>query len=105
MHSGRHGPRWPRELLVAALIALPLPAQQQTRSQAGEGQFTHQVLAPGIAASAPLAIALRTAIGGERTERVPGDFWTVASGATISFENPHEHAAAIIRVTYFELHR
>jgi len=46
-----------------------------------------------------------TTIGGERTERVPGDFWTVASGATISFENPHEHAAAIIRVTYFELHR
>ena len=43
-----------------------------------------------------------TIIAGDRKERVPGDFWTVEKGMTISFENPYPAAAAIIRVIYFE---
>jgi len=119
---------------AGVLLALPLFAQQT-----GEREFTHTLLAPGIAASAPVSIPLRTVparmvlrnfvvgqgtakdvpnpsfavmelqsghvlttVGGDRQERVPGDFWTVPKGATISFENPHPHSAAVIRVTYFE---
>jgi len=131
-----------RSFLAAALVALPLAAQQREpppQPQQPEKGFTHFVLAPGIAASVPFARTLRTiplrileqnlaigrgegrqmvvpffammeldvgnvftTIGGNRQERVPGDFWTVDKGTTISFDNPHEHAAAVIRVTYFE---
>lgn len=140
MHLDLKASRRRRLLFVAALIALPIFAQPQTPPrQTAREQFTHELLAPGIAASAPFAVPLRTvparvvlrnfAIGhgqakdvpnphfammelnvghvfttvsGERKERVPGDFWTVRKGTTISFENPHEHAAAVVRVTYFE---
>lgn len=121
-------------LVIGVLLALPLLAQQSER------QFTHTLLAPGLAASAPFAVPLRTVparmvlrnfvigqgtakdvanpsfavmelqsghvfttSGGSRQERVPGDFWTVAKGATIAFENPDPHSAAVIRVTYFEM--
>ena len=43
-----------------------------------------------------------TTIAGARHERVPGDFWTVEKGASITFENPHPNAAGVIRVTSFE---
>jgi hypothetical protein len=126
------------DLLAAALIALPIFAQQTTQPR--ERVFTHTVLAPGIAASAPFPVPLRTVrarivvrnfavgqgtakdvpnpnfavmelqsghvfttVGGDRQERVPGDFWAVEKGATISFENPHPNSAGVIRVTYFEL--
>jgi hypothetical protein len=60
MQSSRQYPR--RVLLVATLAALPLLAQTTAYPPAEkrEGQFTHQLLAPGIAASAPFPIALRT---------------------------------------------
>jgi len=140
MDSRQTSPRRSRALLVAALTTLPLPAKPQTAPQPTQGaELTHQLLAPGIAASSPFAIRLRTVpagvvlrnfaigrgeakdvpnpdfsvmelnvghvfttVGSERIERVPGDFWTVAKGATISFENPDEHAPAIIRVTSFQ---
>jgi hypothetical protein len=127
--------------LLGALMAFPLFGQQgRPTTQTPERQFTHTLLAPGIAASAPFTVPLRTVqarivvrnfavgqgtakdipnpsfavmelqsghvfttIGGNRQERVPGDFWTVEKGATISFENPHPHSAGVIRVTYFEL--
>ena len=127
-------------IFIGLLLAFPLLAQQQQRQpQQSERQFTHTLLAPGIAASAPFTVPLRTVplrmilrnfavgqatakdvpnpsfavmelqsghvfttIAGTRQERVPGDFWTVDKGATISFENPHPHSAAVIRVTYFE---
>src|SRR5262249_6223822 len=119
--------------LSGVLLALPLLTQQR------EQQFTHTLLAPGIAASAPVTIPLRTVsarmvlrnfvvgqgtakdianpsfavmelqsghvfttVAGNRQERVPGDFWTVDKGATITFENSDVHSAAVIRVTYFE---
>gem|GEM_PF-5410438 len=125
-------------LVLGALLAFPLLAQEV--APAPDRELTHTVLAPGIAASAPFTIPLRTvparivarnfAVGegtakevgnphfavmellsghlftttaGKREERVPGDFWTVEKGATISFENPHPHSAGIIRVLYFEL--
>ena len=121
-------------LFTGVLFVLPLLAQQTD-----ERPFTHTLLAPGIAASAPFNVPLRTVparlilrnfavgqgtakdvpnpsfavmelhsghvfttIGGDRQERVPGDFWTVPKGAAITFENPHPHSAAVIRVTYFE---
>jgi hypothetical protein len=124
-------------LLLSALTAFPLLAQQAGQTPGRE--FTHTVLAPGIAASAPFTVPLRTlparivarnfavgegkakevpnpsfavmellsghlftTVGGNRQERVPGDFWTVEKGATISFENPHPHSAGVIRVLYFE---
>ncbi|HYT68949.1 MAG TPA: hypothetical protein VEL51_21170 [Vicinamibacterales bacterium] len=46
-----------------------------------------------------------TTIAGDRQERVPGDFWTVDKGATITFENPEPHSAAVIRVTSFGTNR
>ena len=119
--------------LPLVLLGLPVLAQQPER------QFTHSLLAPGIAASAPVTIPLRTVaarmilrnfvvgrgtakdvanpsfavmelqsghvftiVTGSRQERVPGDFWTVDKGATITFENPDAHSAAVVRVTYFE---
>jgi hypothetical protein len=119
--------------LLFVSLALPLLAQQPER------QFTHSLLAPGIAASPPVTIALHTVparmivrnfvvghgtakditnssfavmelhsghvfttIAANRQEHVPGDFWTVDKGATITFENPEAHSAAVIRVTYFE---
>ena len=126
-------------LIVAPLTVVPLLAQQGEQQPSGDRRFTHQLLAPGIAASAPFAVPLRTVparmvmrhfvvgrgiakdvpnpafavmevhagnvfttISGERKERVPGDIWTVDQGATITFENPHVTAAAIIGVIYFE---
>ena len=104
-------------LFAAVLLALPLMAQQTDR------QFPYTLLAPGIAASAPVTVPLRTVparlvlryfavgqgtakdvpnssfavmelhaghvfttVAGDRQERVPGDFWTVPKGATITFE-------------------
>ena len=118
---------------LLALLALPLRSQQR------EQQYAHTLLAPGIAASAPVTFPLRavsarivlrnfvvgqgtakdvanpnfavmelqsghafTTIAGDRRERVPGDFWVVDKGATITFENPEVNSAAVIRVTYFE---
>src|SRR5262245_58832888 len=123
-------------LLSAAVLGLAILAQQR------EPQFTHRLLAPGIAASEPVTIPLRTVaarivlrnfvvgrgtakdvpnpnfavmelqsghvfttIAGSPQERVAGDFWTVDKDATISFENPDAHSAAVIRVTYFEASR
>ena len=119
--------------VLLLLLGLPLLAQQAERP------FTHTLLAPGIAASPPVTIPLRTVparmilrnftvgrgtardiinpnfsvmelqsghvfttIAGTRQERVPGDFWTVDKGTSITFENPDANSAAIIRVTYFE---
>lgn len=45
-------------VLVAALAVAPVSAQP-----ADDGQHTHKLLAPGIAASAPLALPLRTVPG------------------------------------------
>ena len=127
-------------LLVGSLVAITILARDgAVAQQVVDRQFTHSLLAPGIAASAPVAIPLRsvparlvlrnfvvgqgtardvanasfalmelqaghvfTTIAGDRQERVPGDFWTVEKGAKITFENPHPHAAAVIRVTSFE---
>jgi hypothetical protein len=44
-----------------------------------------------------------TTIGANREERVPGDFWTVEKGVTITFDNPDALSAAVIRVTFFEV--
>jgi hypothetical protein len=127
-------------LVVGCLAALALPPHGVALAQQTvDRQFTHTLLAPGIAASAPATVRLRTVpvrlvlrnlvvgqgtakdvanssfavmelqaghvvttIAGDRQERVPGDFWTVAKGANITFENPHPNAAAIIRVTSVE---
>jgi hypothetical protein len=123
-------------LLSATLLGIAMLAQPR------EPQFTHRLLAPGIAASEPVTIPLRTVparivlrnfvvgrgtakdvpnpnfavmelqsghvfttMAGNRQERVAGDFWTVDKDATISFENPDAHSAAVIRVTYFEAAR
>jgi len=121
-------------ILLSLLLGLPLLAQQP------EQPFTHTLLAPGLAASAPMTIPLRTVparmilrnytvgrgtardipnpnfavmelqsghvfttVGGNREERVPGDFWTVDKGAAITFDNPDAQSAAVIRVTSFEV--
>jgi len=123
-------------LVLLALLIVPLVAQQSER------QYTHSLLAQGIAASAPMTVTLRTVPGqmvlrnlvvgrgiakdvanptfavmelhaghvfttlaGDRQERVPGDFWTVDKGATITFENPEAQSAAVIRVTSFDANR
>ncbi|HEX9367959.1 MAG TPA: hypothetical protein VF921_15115 [Vicinamibacterales bacterium] len=123
-------------IFLLVLLAIPLAAQQAER------RYTHSLLAPGIAASAPMAVTLRTVpaqmvlrnfvvgrgvakdianpsfavmelhaghvfttIAGDRQERVPGDFWTVDKGATITFENPEAQSAAVIRVTSFDANR
>ena len=127
-------------VFVGYLVALAIPVQDVALAQQMvDRQFTHSLLAPGIAASAPVTVQLRTVparlvlrnfvvgqgtakdvanssfavmelqaghvfttIAGNRQERVPGDFWTVDKGTSITFENPHPNAAAIIRVTSVE---
>jgi hypothetical protein len=127
-------------LFLVVLLAIPVTAQQA--AQPTERQYTHSLLAQGIAASAPVTVPLKTVpgqmtirnlavgrgtakdvanpsfavmelhaghvfttIAGDRQERVPGDFWTVDKGQTITFENPEPQSAAVIRVTSFEANR
>jgi hypothetical protein len=139
-------------LFFLTLLAVPIAAEQaaqqaapqpaQPAAQETGTRYTHTLLAPGIAASAPMTVPLRTVpgrmvlrnlvvgrgtakdvanpefsvmelhsghvfttIAGDRQERVPGDFWTVDKGATVTFENTEPHSAAVIRVTSFETNR
>ena len=125
-------------VVCLALLAVPIAAELGAQ-QPPAARPTHSVLAPGVAASQPMVIPLRTVAGrvllrnfvvgrgtakdvpnadfsvmelsaghvfttiaGDRQERVPGDFWTVDKGSTITFDNPEPQSAAVIRVTAFE---
>lgn len=85
MRSNRMGPR--RLLLLAVLVACPL-SERATRSQEkGPDLFSHVLLAPGIAASAPYVVSLRAirarlvlrnfAIGHGQARAVPNDDFSI----------------------------
>src|SRR5437867_6487783 len=51
-------------LILLTLLALPIAAEQAAQqAQQPAQRYTHSLLAPGIAASAPMTVPLRTAAG------------------------------------------
>ncbi len=69
-------------LLVAGLAVAPVSAQQ-TAPPTDDGRLTHKLLAPGIAASTPLAIPLRTVAA-----RMVMRHFAIGRGTAKDIENP-----------------
>ena len=97
--------------LLVTGVAASAPVRVPLRSTICAGTLRNFAVGQGTAKDVPNAsfsvMELQsghvfTTIGGDRQERVPGDFWTVPKGTAVTFENPHPHAAAIVRVTSFE---
>jgi hypothetical protein len=100
--------------LLAQGIAASAPMTVTFRTVSAQMVLRNFVVGRGVAKDIPTAgfavMELHvghvfTTIAGDRQERVPGDFWTVDQGATITFENPEAQSAAVIRVMSFDANR
>ena len=111
--ADQRGTRFTHALLAQGIAASPpmtialrtVPGQVVLRNFVVGRGTAKDVATPEFSVMELHAGHVFTTIAGDRQERVPGDFWTVDKGATITFDNPDPHAAAVIRVTAFATNR